>query len=156
MTQSFPPPPPPLQPLAGPTPAGMVAPNPGPVPPGQGLLRINIQGSTMTSSMIVPSLIVDGYRVNSRYGVNVVPVASGQHHVELYAQWMRRYGQASLAVEVPPGGAVDVYYAAPVHQFTTGSIGLTKQPRKGVLVFIGMLLVIFGLLALPIVFTLLG
>lgn len=144
-----------MQPPTGPTPSGVAGPNLAAVPPGQGLLRVNIQGSTMTSSMIVPSLIVDGYRVNSRYGANVVPVVPGRHNVELYAQWMRRYGQASLAVDVPPGGAVDVYYAAPVHQFTTGSIGLTKQSRKGVLVLIGMLAVIFGLIALPIILTLL-
>lgn len=121
-----------------------MAPSPGPVslPPAQGLMRVTIQGSIMTSTMIVPTLIVDGYKIGSQYGINQVPVTAGRHQVELYAQWMRRYGQAAMVVDVPAGGVVDVFYAAPWHQFTTGSIGLTKQPRKGV----WMLLVLFAVL----------
>jgi hypothetical protein len=107
--------------------------------PGQGLLRVNIQGSVMTSSMIVPRLMVDGYEVNPIYGANAFAVAAGRHHVELYAQWMRRYGQASMAVDVPAGSVLDVFYAAPLHQFATGNIGLTKQPRKGMALFAIML-----------------
>lgn len=103
--------------------------------PGQGLLRVNIQGSVMTSSMLVPKLLVDGYEVASVYGANAFAVAAGRHQVELYAQWMRRYGQASMAVEVPAGGVLDVFYAAPLHQFSRGSIGLTKQPHKGMALF---------------------
>lgn len=106
------------------------------LPPAQGLMRVKIQGSLMTSNVIVPTLIVDGYQVASQYGVNQVPVNPGRHQVELYAQWMRRYGQATMVVDVPAGGAVDVFYAAPWHQFTTGNIGLTKQSRKGVWVLI--------------------
>lgn len=105
-------------------------------------MRVTIQGNIMTSTMIVPTLIVDGYQVGSQYGVNQVPVNAGRHQVELYAQWMRRYGQAAMVVDVPAGGVVDVFYAAPWHQFTTGSIGLTKQPRKGA----WMLVVLFAVL----------
>jgi len=120
--------------------------------PGQGLLRVNIQGSVMTSSLIAPKLMVDGYEVNSVYGPNAFAVTAGRHQVELYAQWMRRYGQASMAVDVPAGAVLDVFYAAPLHQFSTGSIGLTKQPHKGMALFAIMLafvlvVVVGGILA---------
>lgn len=96
----------------------------------------------MTSSLIVPKLMVDGYTMNSVYGANTFTVAAGRHQVELYAQWMRRYGQASMAVDVPVGGLVDVFYAAPLHQFTTGKIGLTKQPHKGMVLLVIMLAIV--------------
>ncbi len=117
-----------------------------PVPgllPGHGLVRVNIQGSVMTSSMIVPSLMIDGRLLTSKYGVNAFQVPAGIHKVEAYAQWMRRYGQAALDVNVPPGAAVDVFYAAPLHQFTTGNMGLTKQRRKGAWMMVGLLSLIF-------------
>lgn len=106
----------------------------------------------MTSSMIVPKLLVDGYVMNSVYGANTFAVAGGRHQVELYAQWMRRYGQANMAVDVPVGGVVDVFYAAPLHQFTTGKIGLTKQPHKGaallvIMIAIIVVMVVGGMLA---------
>lgn len=100
--------------------------------PGNGVVRVHIKGSLWTSSMIVPTLLVDGRQVHSQYGVNAYQVPAGQHRVELYAQWIRRYGQAGMEVAVPLGGAVDVHYAAPFSQFTTGSIGTTPQSRKGV------------------------
>lgn len=111
--------------------------------PGHGLVRVNIQGSVMTSSMIVPSLMIDGRLLTSKYGINAFQVPGGVHRVEAYAQWMRRYGQAALEVNVAPGTAVDVFYAAPLHQFTTGNMGLTKQPRKGVFAMILLLALIF-------------
>jgi hypothetical protein len=98
---------------------------------GHGLVRVNIQGSVLTSSVVVPSLLIDGRLLASQYGINAFQVPAGRHRVELYAQWMRRYGQAALDVEVGEGGVAEVFYAAPLHQFTTGSIGYTKQRRKG-------------------------
>lgn len=99
--------------------------------PGMGLIRVNIKGS-IWSSMIVPTLLVDGHNFASQYGVNQIAVPAGPHQVSLYTQWMRQYGQAEIVVNVPAGAAVDLHYAAPWHQFTTGSIGFTKQSRKGV------------------------
>lgn len=104
--------------------------------PGYGLVRVHIKGSVMTSSLIVPTLLLDGGQVPSRYGENAYQVPAGRHRVELYAQWIRRYGQAGIEVDVPPGSVVDVHYAAPFHQFTTGSIGFTPQARKGVGFFV--------------------
>ena len=53
------------------------------------------------------------------------------NRVEVSTRWMREYGQASLDVVVRPGEVVPVFYAVPWHQFSTGSIGHEKQPRKG-------------------------
>jgi hypothetical protein len=110
--------------------------------PGNGLLRVNIQGNVMTSNMITPKMMLDGYLIASQYGANVFQVPAGRHRLEFYAQWLRRYGQAAIDVDVPIGGAVELFYAAPLHQFTTGLVGFTKQRRKGALVFAMVMLVI--------------
>ncbi len=97
----------------------------------------------LTGSPIAPRLLIDGRMIAARYGANPFQVPAGPHHIELYAQWMRRYGQAAIDVVVPEGGEVEVFYAAPLHQFTAGSIGLVRQRRQGVAlvaVFYGLLL----------------
>lgn len=85
----------------------------------------------MTSNLLVPGCSINGHPVSTSYGTQDLTVWAGPNHVALAAQWMRTYGQASLDVNVAPGQVVEVFYAAPLHQFTTGSIGLTKQSRKG-------------------------
>ncbi|WP_197429804.1 hypothetical protein, partial [Auraticoccus cholistanensis] len=62
--------------------------------------------------------------------------------VEVASHWMRRYGEASIDVDVAPGQTVDVYYAAPFHQWSTGSIGTTPQKRKGTGVLVALLSVV--------------
>ena len=84
---------------------------------------MHIQGSQLTSNLIVPSLLLDGRPVASRYGENAYQLPAGRHRVELYGQWLRRYGQALLDVDIAPGAAVDVFDAAPWHQFTTAASG---------------------------------
>lgn len=118
--------------------------------PQPGVVQVNIQGSVMTSNMITPSLLLDGMPMQSRYGANQLLVMPGWHRIELYAQWMRRYGQAYIDLDVAPGSFTEIYYAAPAHQFTTGNIGYTKQPRKGM----WMMWLIFGFLAFVIAFML--
>ncbi len=107
----------------------------------------------MTSSMVTPTVKVNGQWIHARYGRQDVPVPAGPVRVEAYAQWMRTYGQASLEFTAQPGQVVPVFYAAPMHQFTTGNMGHEKQPRKGVGVFIGVLafavLLIVCAVALP-------
>ncbi|HPB73012.1 MAG TPA: hypothetical protein PLX71_08535 [Phycicoccus sp.] len=100
--------------------------------PATGIIRLTIQGSAMTSNMIVPTCRINGHSVPTRYGVQDLTVWPGPNHIELQAQWMRTYGQAALDVTVDPGQVVPVFYAAPLHQFTTGNIGFTKQKRGGV------------------------
>lgn len=117
------------------------APEPTPVLPGAapvGWVHLVVQGNVMTSNMITPSVLLNGYPVPSRYGDNLYPVPPGRWRVDVHAQWLRRYGEASLEVDVAEGRTVRVFYAAPLHQWTDGAIGLERQPRKGKVVGIGL------------------
>ena len=105
----------------------------------------------MTSNMITPTVLLNGYPVAARYGENVYPVPPGRWRVEAYAQWLRRYGQAALDVDVAEGQSVQVFYAAPLHQFTTGAMGFAKQPRKGKVLGIGLLVLMVALAVLLVV-----
>jgi len=104
-----------------------------------GHLRVNIQGSVMTSSFVPPTLFINNQVVRSSYGPNDYVLPAGQYHVSAYAQWMRRYGDAALDLVLQPGHAVEVFYAAPYNQFSSGSMGFAKQPRKGIGLLVGLL-----------------
>ena len=121
----------------------------------QGTIRLTLQGNFMTSGL-TPTVHVSGHRVNSRFGTMDVPVWAGRNRVDVHTQWMRQYGQASLEVDVPPGGVVPVYYAVPWHQFTTGAIGTEKQQRPGLAVFALIIGAVIGLPLLAIVLAALG
>lgn len=123
--------PPPGQPSQ---PGGQPA-QPGPT----GTIALTIQGSVMTSNMIVPTVKINGFPVPTRYGRQDIPVQPGPVHIEAFAQWMRTYGQAAMDFTVQPGQEVPVFYAAPMHQFTTGSMGHEKQKRKGAGAFLGLM-----------------
>src|SRR5450759_578523 len=75
-----------------------------------GHLRVNIQGSVMTSSFVPPTLLINNQVVRSSYGPNDYVLPVGQYHVSAYAQWMRRYGDAALDLVLQPGRAVEVFY----------------------------------------------
>lgn len=121
-----------------------------------GTVALTIQGSVMTSNMITPSIRINGHQIQTRYGRQDIPVPAGPVHVEGYAQWMRTYGQAAMDFTVEPGRTVPVFYAAPMHQFTTGSIGHEEQKRKGVGAFITIIAVVVGFTVLMIVLGALG
>ena len=121
-------------------------------PPQQGTIRLTLQGNELTAGWVTPTVVVSGHRLNSRFGTMDVPVWAGPNRVDVSTQWMREYGQASLEVVVRPGEVVPVFYAVPWHRFTTGSIGSTKQPRKGVVPMVVGIAVL--LLALVLLLTL--
>ena len=100
-----------------------------------GWLKLTIQGSMMTSNMLTPTVMVNGARVRAEYGENVIPVYAGPTHVDISAQWLITYGQASLQADVPEGHTVEMFYAAPLHQFARGAIGFEKQKRPGKVLF---------------------
>ncbi|MBF4161582.1 hypothetical protein [Nocardioides acrostichi] len=110
-----------------------------PVPAGQrpgdppvGWIDFTVQGNPMTASMVTPSVTVNGYPVPIRnYSTTPIPMPPGRHRVEVSCQWLRRYGQASLDVDVAEGQTVPVFYAQPLHQFTAGAMGFEKQKRPG-------------------------
>lgn len=122
---------------------------PGQSGPPPGYLHLTIQGSAMTSNMLTPNVIIDGRHYPASYGSNTFPLPPGPHQLEMYAQWMRKYGQAQLQFNVAPGQQVPVFYRAPLHQFTTGSIGHEKQSPKGK----GCLFAIIGIVVLMILFV---
>lgn len=112
-------------------------------------LKFTVQGNALTSNLLAPTFTIDGYPAPapSGGGSTHIPIMSGPHRLEVYSQWMRRYGQASLDVVIPPRTEVEVFYAPPWHQFTTGSMGLQPQKRQGVGCLVGLLAVI---LAIPV------
>ncbi|GAB3748438.1 hypothetical protein GCM10027599_03050 [Yimella radicis] len=125
----------------GPPPPGWGGPGPqqGQHPPQQspyqgpppGYLHLTVQGSAMTSNMVPPVVLIDGRQVPSGYGSFTFPLPPGQHHLSIYCQWLRRYGQAEMPLNIVPGQQVPVFYRGPLHQFTTGSIGHEPQKAKG-------------------------
>lgn len=98
--------------------------------------------------MIAPKVTFNGHPIAAPYGTTQLPVPAGPLHVEVHSQWLRRFGQAALDVDVAPGQTVPIFYATPWHQFSTGSIGHTKQHKKGVGLFAGLIVlaVTIGLL----------
>lgn len=131
----------PFDPHAQQSPAGQ--PGPG------GVIDFTVQGSVLTNNMVAPTVTINGHRVNVPTGGNApIPAPPGRHHIEVYSQWLRRYGQAAITVDVQPGQRVPVFYAAPFHQFSgKGAIGLEPQKRPG----LGGLLAIIGVFLLIIV-----
>jgi hypothetical protein len=103
------------------------------------MIRLTLQGSTISSGLVPPKVSVNGYKVGTGYGANLLPVYAGRNHVDVEMQWLLTYGRAALDVDVAPGQTVEVWYAAPWHQFTKGAIGLERQKRPGLGLFIGIL-----------------
>ena len=136
--------PPGQAPQAGRVPAPQPEPAGHAPQPAQGTIRLTLQGNVLTSGL-TPVVHVSGHRVNSRFGTMDVPVWAGRNRVEVHTQWMRRYGQAELDVDVPAGGVVPVFYAVPWHQFTRGAIGHEKQARPGAWAMVVLLGVVIGL-----------
>ena len=115
-----------------------------PVPQqAQSTLRLYVQGSILTNSMLPPKAVINGTPVPVAYGSNDIPVYPGPIHIDMSCQWLRTYGQAAIDVNVEPGQLLQVFYAAPFHQFARGNIGLTKQKHKGLGFLIGLIAFIF-------------
>ncbi|TQL67081.1 hypothetical protein FB381_0953 [Nocardioides albertanoniae] len=127
-------------------------PVPGPQPVGW--IDVTIQGSAMTSNMIVPTVLLNGHQMPTKYGRNVFPVPPGSWKIDMYAQWTWKFGKASLTCDVAEGQTVPVFYAAPMTGFNKGAIGHEKQRRPGVLGFVLLMvvlvLVVAGIVALTI------
>lgn len=109
------------------------APYPAQPPAPSSAVRFTVQGNALSSNLIAPTLTIDGHPApTTMAGSTVIPVWPGPHRLQAHSQWLRQYGQAALEVQVPENTMVEVFYAPPYHQFTTGAMGLTQQTRKGV------------------------
>jgi hypothetical protein len=121
-----------------------------------GMLQLTVQGSALTSSMIPPTVHLNGYPVPVKYGRNDIPVPAGPLHIDVHSQWMLVYGKAALDCTVLPNQAVPVFYASPYHQFTSGSIGHSKVKRKGLGALLGIIGAIVAVTVLVSVLAALG
>lgn len=129
-------------------------PTPHPALPPMGAVDLTIQGSVMTSNMITPTVVINGHHIGAHYGWQRITVPAGPVHVDAFAQWTRTYGQASLDFQLAAGQCVPVFYAAPMHQFSTGSIGHVRQQRKGMGPFLIIMAVLAVVLALVVTLNL--
>lgn len=134
----------------------MTQPPQPPVDPHAGWLQLTLQGSVLTSSVVPPTVRLNGHQVPTSYGLNTIPLPAGRWHIDVHCQWLRQFGQAALDFDLAPGQQVPVFYAAPLHQFTTGTIGFEKQKRKGVGCFVLLLAVLVVALALIVAAAILG
>ncbi|WP_127822683.1 hypothetical protein [Acidipropionibacterium jensenii] len=125
-----------------------------PALPPMGAVDLTIQGSVMTSNMITPTVVINGHHIGAHYGWQRITVPVGPVHVDAFAQWTRTYGQASLDFQLAAGQCVPVFYAAPMHQFSTGSIGHVRQQRKGMGPFLIIMAVLAVVLALVVTLNL--
>lgn len=104
-----------------------------------GHLDLTVQGNRFTSSMIPPDVTVNGRLLVPAYGRRQIPVPAGRVRVDAVCTWTKRFGEASLEVDVAPGQTVPVFYVAPMHVFAKGSIGHVPQRRRGVMPFVALL-----------------
>lgn len=96
-----------------------------------GWLALTVQGSSLTSNMIAPTVLLNGYRVPAHYGENLYPVPAGPWHIDIHCNWLRQYGEATLDCNVAEGQTVPVFYAPPYHMFRDGELGHERLQRKG-------------------------
>ncbi|SDD61150.1 hypothetical protein [Auraticoccus monumenti] len=119
--------------------------------PGQGaVIRFTVQGSVLTNTMVAPTVTINGHRVHVPTGGTApIPAPPGRHHIQVVSQWLRQYGKADLTVDLQPGQQVDVFYAAPLHQFAPrGAIGFTPQKKAGLWMLIGIVVGVVLVIAL--------
>lgn len=116
--------------------------------PALAYLDLTVQGNRFTSNMIPPHVTVNGHPLVSEYGYRRVPVPAGPVRIDVECRWTKTFGQASMVLDVAPGQAVPVFYAAPATVFSKGKIGHTPQKRTGTTV----LLVVLGVaIVVPVV-----
>lgn len=135
----------------GPQQDGAVAPHQAPSYPATGYaapaaepapmayLDLTVQGNRFTSSMIAPHVTVNGHPLKQEYGYRRVPVPAGPVRIDVECRWTKTYGQASMSLDLAPGQAVPVFYAAPATVFSKGKIGHEKQSRAGMWVLLAIL-----------------
>ena len=96
-------------------------------------------------------LFMNGYPVFATWGQTSVTAPAGPHHIQCQAQYLFKYGRASIDVVLAPGQVLDVYYAPPAFTFLSGSIGLQPVKGKGFVamwIFVGFAVaVVLGLFA---------
>lgn len=95
-------------------------------------VRLTVQDGWSGLEALGFRLLVDGRPVEvGGAGVHDFLVTPGRHELGFSVWWLRRYGHASIDVELGPGQALEVFYAPPYGAFGKGSAGLRPQKRRG-------------------------
>ncbi|MGL6236465.1 MAG: hypothetical protein ACRC20_14095 [Segniliparus sp.] len=89
-----------------------------------------------------PSASVDGVELVRKWGKQLLPVAPGQHLVEIHTRYLWPMGRASLPVFVQPGQTVPVFYQAPTIAWLKGAIGHAPQKAPGLVLTVVLLAVV--------------
>ncbi len=131
------------------------APYRGQAPP-TGFVRLHLQGSKLSSSMMTPTVRINGALVQAGYGENLLPVWAGTNTIASQGEWMWSYGKAALTVDIAPGQVVDVWYAAPALTFIDGSMGFSRQKHRGRTAVYSVLGVLVALAVAVIIFAAMG
>ena len=116
------------------------------MPPGAtGLLRVTVQDTLLGRPRLTgPYLQIDGDPVPVAFGENEITVHAGRHDVRASMSFGWPFGAASLDVDVPDGGAVDVWYAPSFSYYVKGRIGTEPQQPAGswFVVLVGLAVVV--------------
>jgi hypothetical protein len=82
---------------------------------------------------VKPAITVDGYRVASVWGRNLIPLAPGRHQLDVYTPYFlpSRVGPAGLMFDVAPGQTLELEYRSPMLVFLGGSLGAPPQKYNG-------------------------
>ena len=100
------------------------------MPPGAtGLLRLTVQDTLLGRGRLTgPYLRIDGEPVSVAFGENPITVHAGRHQVHAAMSFGWPFGRAIMDVQVPDGGALDMWYAPSFSYYVKGRLG--TQPQK--------------------------
>ncbi|MGP3960896.1 hypothetical protein ACTWPT_33295 [Nonomuraea sp. 3N208] len=101
-------------------------------------------------AMITPKIILNGYQMLGRWGLNTIPLPPGQYHVHVHLPYFlpAQIGPADLTVWLQPGMALEVEYRAPMWAYSRGALGPAPQPWNGKGFIIALLAIPGGLVLL--------
>lgn len=94
-------------------------------------IRLIRQGTWATTSLVKPTVLLDGRPVPTVIGATVLPVAPGVHRVDVRENDFGAQAPVAAMVTVAQGRMVDVYYAPPMTRFDSGRLGAVPQERAG-------------------------
>ena len=108
---------------------------PGHPASGGGQVTVDIKHHPLAFmySAFTPVITINGYRQQGRWGVNVLPLPPGNHHLRIHIPYLlpSEIGHADLTVPVQPGQQVALEYRAPMVVFMGGSFGVGPQKWPG-------------------------
>lgn len=102
-----------------------------PPAPGNGILVLNTKPVMLSGFLTSPGVTINGHPVAAKWGETAYQLPAGQYHVAVKVNYIFPFGDASTPVQIVPGQAATVYYAAPNGVFFSGAIGFEPQKNPG-------------------------